>query len=482
MKKKLLPLVALLVWVPFNSLLAQKKLPKTKQQAVQIIDSHSQELIALSDSVWTYAETALRERKSAALLSNYLEQQGFLVERGVAGMPTAFVATYGSGRPVIGVLGEFDALPGLSQQVATERQPRVEGAPGHGCGHNMLGVGALGAALAVKELIAQGKLSGTVRYYGTPAEEAVGGKVYMARDGLFNDLDVCFDWHPSQETKANVQSSKALIDFTVEFFGKAAHASADPWNGRSAADALELFNVGVNTLREHIKPSVRIHYVTQYAGDVPNVVPKYAREWMWIRNAQRDGVLAVFERVKDIAKGAALMAGVDYKVTVNGGDFEVLVNRTGGAALQKNLELLGPINYTPEEIAFARAIQKATGKPETGMDASIKPLEETRESPNGASTDVGDVSWNVPEIRLGVATAPKGTPWHSWPVVACGGMSIGHKGMLYAAKAIALTMIDLYQNPQLVKDIRAEFKQRKGDYVYKPFIGNGPPPVPEDMK
>ncbi len=456
----------------------QKKLPKIKQAAVASVAAHEADLIKLSDKVWSYAETALKEYQSSKLLADYAEHQGFTVERGVAGMPTAFIASYGSGKPIIGVLGEFDALPGISQKALPAKEALHEGAPGHGCGHNLLGVGGLGAAIAVKELIEAGKLTGTIRFYGTPAEESVGGKVYMARDGLFNDLDVCLDWHPSQETKANVQSSKALIDFNVEFFGKTAHASADPWNGRSAADAAELFVVGVNTLREHIKPSVRIHYITKYAGDVPNVVPEYAKVWIWIRDAKREGVDEVYKRVQDIARGAGLMAGVEAKVTLNGGDFEVLVNRTGGKVMDNNLRLLGPITYTEEEIAFAKSIQRATNRPEIGLDGEVKPFEETRDSPNGASTDVGDVSWVVPEIRLGVTTSAKGTPWHAWPVVACGGTSIGHKGMLYAAKALALTMIDLFQNEQLRQDIRAEFNQRKGNYVYKPYIPDGPPPIP----
>jgi aminobenzoyl-glutamate utilization protein B len=321
-------------------------------------------------------------------------------------------------------------------------------------------------------------LKGTIRFYGTPAEEAVGGKIYMARDGLFSDVDVCLDWHPDVEISANMQSSQAMVDFVVEFKGKAAHAAADPWNGRSALDGLELFLDGVNTLREHVRPSVRMHYVIQSGGDVPNVVPEYAKLWMWVRDSKREGVDEVFTRVKDIAKGAGLMAGVESKVTVQSGDYEILVNQKGAETLQKNIEAIGPIVYTEEEIAFAKKIQEVSGGKQVGLDGKIHPLKPTKEHPEGGSTDVGDVSWLVPEITALVTTAPANAPWHSWAVVACGGMSIGHKGMVFAAKSLAMTMVDLYENEQLRKDIQAEFESRKGNHVYKAYIPEGPPPVP----
>jgi aminobenzoyl-glutamate utilization protein B len=393
-------------------------------------------------------------------------------------MPTAFIAEFGSGKPIIGILGEYDALPGISQKAQPTKEPFKSGAAGHGCGHNLFGAGSLGAAVAIKELIAQGKLKGTIRYYGTPAEESVGGKIYMARDSLFNDLDVCLDWHPDTEIAANMQSSQAMVDFIVTFKGKAAHAAADPWNGRSALDGLELFTTGVNMMREHVKPNVRMHYVIQRGGDVPNVVPEDAQIWMWVRDSKRDGVDDVLKRVKEIAKGAAMMAGVESTLTIQTGDYELLVNRKGAEVLQKNLELLGPITYTEEEIAFAKSIQRATNAKEDGLNGAIKALKETKENPDGGSTDVGDVSWIVPEITLLVTTAPVNSPWHSWAVVACGGMSIGHKGMLYAAKSLALTMVDLFENETLRKDIRAEFEKRKNDHVYKAYIPEGPPPVP----
>ncbi len=448
-----------------------------KEAVIASIERHKAALIELSDQIWAAAETAFQEEKSARLLADYAEANGFAVTRGVAGMPTAFVATYGSGRPIIGILGEFDALPGLSQKAVPHKTPLRPGAAGHGCGHNLFGAGSLGAAIAIKELIERGQLKGTIRFYGTPAEEKYFGKLYMAREGLFDDLDACLDWHPSAKTKANVQSSLAMVDFEVEFFGQAAHASGDPWNGRSAVDALELYTTGIQYLREHIKPTVRIHYQIEKAGDVANVVPDYARIWTRVRDTKREGMMAVYERVQRIAEGAALMANVDYKITLVAGLHEVLVNRSGGEALHKNLELLGPITYSEEEIEFAKAIQRATGKPEKGIDGSIQPLEETKEHPGGGSTDVGDVSWIVPEIRLGVTTAPIGTPWHSWAVVACGGMSIGHKGMLHAAKALAMTIVDLMEQPELLQQMRKEFESKRGDYHYQPILPEGPPPI-----
>lgn len=393
-------------------------------------------------------------------------------------MPTAFIAEYGSGKPIIGIMGEYDALPGISQKAQPVKEPYEVGAPGHGCGHNLFGAGSLGAALAVKELIQQGKLKGTVRFYGTPAEEAVGGKIYMAREGLFDDLDVCLDWHPDTEIAASTQSSQAMVDFVVEFKGKAAHAAADPWNGRSAVDGLEAFTDGVNMLREHVKPTVRMHYAIVAGGDVPNVVPEYAKIWMWVRDSKRTVVEEVFTRVKEIAKGAAMIAGVESKVTVQSGDYELLVNRTGAQALQKNLEILGPITYTQEETAFAKKIQQLSGGEQTGLDGAIHPLKETAPDPIGGSTDVGDISWIVPEITLLATTAPGNTAWHGWSVVACGGMSIGHKGLVLASKSLAMTMVDLFENEQLRKDIREEFDKRKAGHVYKPYIPDGPPPIP----
>ena len=476
--------ISLFVMILFVSItsFAQKEMSKNKKALLTSVEKHKNELIKISDEIWGLAETAFEETKSAEILASYAEKQGFNVERGVAGMPTAFVATYGSGSPVISVLGEFDALPGISQKATPTKSPLKEGAAGHGCGHNLFGAGSLGAAIAIKELIQAGKIKGTVKFLGTPSEEKFFGKIWMVNAGLWDDVDVNISWHPSAETKADVQSSLALVDFKVEFFGQAAHASADPWNGRSASDALELYASGINYYREHVRPSVRMHYHIQDGGQVVNVVPDYSRIWVRVRDTKRSGMMPVYERVQEMAKGAAILANVDYKISLISGIYEVLVNREGGEIMQKNLELLGPIEYTDDEIAFGKKIQEITKKEQVGMDSAINPLLDTRENPGGGSTDVGDVSWNVANINLGVTTAPKDTPWHSWAVVACGGMSIGHKGMLYSSKAMSMTMLDLFENPALVDKVKAEYKERKGDEVYKAIIPEGPPPIPTKTK
>jgi len=457
---------------------AQKKLPKNKLLIKQSVEKHQTNLIEISDAIWASAETAFEEHNSSKLLADYAEKNGFTVERGVAGMPTAFVATFGSGRPIISVLGEFDALPGISQKAQPTKEAIEDGSPGHGCGHNLFGSASLGAAIAIKELMVQGKIKGTIKFLGTPSEEKYFGKIWMVREGLWDDVDVNISWHPSDEIKADVQSSLALVDYKIEFFGQAAHASGDPWNGRSASDALELYTTGINYYREHVKPTVRMHYHIQDGGQVVNVVPDYTKLWMRVRDSKRAGLMPVYDRTMEMVKGAAIMANVDYKITLISGIYEVLVNRAGGEIMQQNLELLGPIAYTDEEIAFGKKIQEVTGKPEVGLDSKINPLKETKEHPGGGSTDVGDVSWNVPNINLSVTTAPKDTPWHSWAVVACGGMSIGHKGMLYASNAMAMTMLDLFENQKLINKIKTEYVERKGNEVYKAIIPDGPPPIP----
>ena len=448
---------------------------KKKEEAVASIEKHKAEIIDLSDQVWRFAETALLETRSSKLLADYIEKQGFTVERGVAGMPTAFVASYGEGRPIVGVLGEYDALPGLSQKAQSAKEALEPGAPGHGCGHNLLGTGALGAALAIKDLMAAGRLKGTIRFYGTPAEEAVGGKVYMVREGLFKDLDVCLAWHPDEKTQVSIDGSQAIVDFIIEFKGKTAHAAADPWNGRSAVAALEFFTTGLNRMREFVKPTVRMHYAILNGGDVPNVVPAYARLWCWLRDSKGAGVERLLGRARRIAEGAALMAEVESKLTVQGGDWETLVNLTGEKVMFDNLAWLGPMQFTPEEQEFAKEIQRATGIEPKGLDGTVQPWRAPKPDPEGGSTDVGDVSWIVPTLSMNATTAPVDAPWHAWPVVACGGMSIGHKGLVYAAKALATTMVDLFEDAKTLEAIKAEFREKTKGVVYKPFIPEGPP-------
>lgn len=460
-----------------TSLVFGQSAKKLKGEVIANVEAEKANLIEVSDKIWAAAEIAFQEKVSSKTLIDYAKANGFTVEEGVAETPTAFVATYGSGKPVIGILGEFDALPGISQKASPKKEPLVPGGAGHGCGHNMFGTASLGAAVAIKKLIEQGKIKGTVKFFGTPAEEKFFGKLWMARGGLFDDLDVCLDWHPADNTEADVQTTLALVDFKVEFFGQAAHASGDPWNGRSASDALELYTHGINAYREHIKPTVRIHYHIQDGGQVVNVVPDYSRIWVRVRDTKRKGMQEVYERVQTMAEGAAILANVDYKISLISGIHEVLPNRAGGAAIQKNLETLGDLSYTEEETDFAYQIQEATQKPKIGIDGTIKPMRETLENPGGGSTDVGDVSFIVPVARLGVTVAPKGTPWHSWAVVACGGMSIGHKGMVYATKALGMSLVDMFTNAKLRSAMKAEFKERKGDYEYEALMPPGPPPL-----
>jgi aminobenzoyl-glutamate utilization protein B len=451
-----------------------------KQKAVASIDRQASGMTRLSDQVWAFAETALRETRSAALLADHAAAHGFDVERGVAEMPTAFVASYGKGQPIIGILGEYDALPGISQKAQTQQEPFEAGAPGHGCGHNLFGTASLAAAIAVKELIAAGDLKGTVRFYGTPAEESIGGKLYMLRAGLFDDLDVALAWHPSDEIKADTDSSQALVDFVVEFNGRAAHAAADPWNGRSALDGVELFTHAINLIREHVQPTVRIHYVIADGGDVPNVVPDYARVWCWVRDSKHKEVDDLVVRARAAAEGAALASGTESTFTIQSGGYELLANMAGAKVIHDNFSWLGPLEFSDEEQEFAREIQRVTGVEQAGLKGEIEPLDLDPGPPEGGSTDVADISWNVPTLHMSVTTAAKDAPWHAWPVVATSGMSIGHKGMIYAAKALAATMVDLYENPQQRAAIVQEFEEKTRNSEFKLYIPAGPPPIPTD--
>ena len=454
--------------------LSAQNLTKIKKEIQASVEQQKDQLIATSDAIWEAAETSLEEYKSSKQLKDYARANGFTVTENVADISTAFMASYGSGRPIIGILGEFDANAGISQKRQPTREARVAGGAGHGCGHNLFGTASLGAAIAIKEQIEKGQLKGTVIFYGTPAEETIFAKVWMARAGVFDQLDVCMDWHPGASIEAGTQSSKALVDFRVKFYGSSSHASSDPWNGKSAVDAMELYTTGLNYYREHILPTSRIHYQIEKAGDVVNVVPDYAQIWTRLRENNREKVDVLYERALKIAEGAALMTGTTHEVKLISGIYEIQVNRTGAEAMQKNLETLGEITYTKDEVAYANTILKETGKPQKGIDGSVHPLRETLPA-QGGSTDVGDVSQIVPTIRMSATVAASGGPWHSWAVVACTGMSIGHKGMIYAAKALAMTMADLYKNPKLVEAVKKDFKDNKVNDTYDPRILPGPP-------
>lgn len=449
-----------------------------KEAVVATVDRQGDALIDMSDRIWAYAETALRETRSAKVLADYAEKQGFEVQRGVAGMPTAFVASYGRGRPVIGVMGEFDALPGLSQKVTPVKDPLVEDAAGHGCGHNLFGVGSLGAATAVKQLMESGSLHGTLRYYGTPAEESIGGKIYMAREGLFDDLDIALSWHPNTANEMDTSSSQAMVETLVNFSGSAAHAAFDPWNGRSALDGLEIFTHALNMLREHVKPTVRIHYTITNGGGAPNVVPDKAQAGVWIRDSDMAGVLPLYERMKVMAQGAAMAANVEADVQLLSATYNTLINNEAARIVHANMQWLGDVEFSETENAFARQLQNSMGMPEEGLDGRVRPLVLNSAEASGGSTDVADVSWLVPTVDVEIATAPVGIPWHSWGVAAASGSAMGHRGMQYAAKVLATTMVDIYLTPELLGPIRKEFDEATRGFTYKAYIPDGPPPLP----
>ncbi|MBN2207570.1 MAG: amidohydrolase [Candidatus Aminicenantes bacterium] len=450
------------------------KLTAPKKAAFAWIDNALADLARLNDRIWSAAELALRETKSAELLASYLESQGFQVECSVAGLPTAFVATWGTGTPVIGVLGEYDALPGLSQQAVPSKTPAVEGDPGHGCGHNIFGVASAGAAAALKHAMKKAKIPGTVKYFGCPAEETVTGKVFMARAGVFDGLSCCLQWHPGDENAVSLDSSNALNQFEAEFFGRSAHAAGDPWHGRSALDGIELANVGLNYLREHLKPTARIHYVILDGGGAPNVVPDHARAWYYVRNLDRPSVEEDYARVLEVLEGAAKMSGTTYKIRFLSGVHEVLPNRAGAEVVYANLLLVGGPAFSAEEQAFARAIQKNLGLPEKGLKTEIEPFREPEKSWGSGSTDVAEVSWLTPTTALSVTCGPDGTPWHHWSVVACAGTTIAHKSLQTAAKVMAAAGLDILGDPALLKAMRDEWLSKtKG----KPYVSPLPPDV-----
>jgi len=448
-----------------------------KQTAAATIELQRAELIRLSDEIWGFAEIGFQETRSAEVLASYAQRSGFTVQRGVAGMPTAFVATYGSGKPVIAILGEYDALPGISQKALPSREPLHAGEAGHGCGHNLFGAASIGAAIAIKDMIAAGSLKGTIRFYGTPAEETLGGKIWMIREGLFKDVDVALAWHPDDKTTVDNLGAQANVQFMVEFRGRTAHAAADPWNARSAADAAEAFTHGINLFREHVRPTVRMHYTVERAGDVPNVVPDYARVHAWVRDSRRPGVDTAFARVKEIARGAALIAGVEHTVTVQTGTSDMIILDHGLKLLHDNLTWIGAPTYSDAEQAFARTLQTNAGQPAVGMKPALAPLAPALPDPPGGSTDVGDVSQVVPTLHFYLATAPSGVPWHAWPVVASSGMSIGHKGMMTAAKVLATTAVDLFADADVRGKVQAEFAEKTKGKPYSWLIPDGPPVV-----
>ncbi len=463
------------------------------------IVQNEKKLIELSDCIWSYAEAAMDEYRSASCQADYLEGLGFSIERNAGGMPTAFVASFGTGAPVIGILGEYDALPGLSQQVDPMQNPVTKGAPGHGCGHNLLGVAALGAAAALKSAMEAGEIKGTVRYYGCPAEETLTGKVFMVKAGLFDDVDMAITWHPGSLNSMWVGSDQAMNSAKFRFFGRTAHAAGDPWNGRSALDAVELMNVGANFLREHIITDGRVHYVITNGGKAPNIVPDEAEVWYYVRAPKRYQVEEIYDRLVKIAEGAVLMTETRMEIEFLSGCYNTLHNNVIGDVIFEKMKEVGAPVFTEEDIAFAKeiaksfpprqreaAIQKHT--PEVAAKLKDKYLCDIVIDPrgkgqvSGGSTDVADVSWVTPTAQFTTACDALGTAGHSWQFTAASGMGIGHKGMLAAAKIMALAAEEFYKKPELVEKAKEEFAAVVAAEPYKsPLPDNAVPPVKEKI-
>jgi len=422
--------------------------------------------------IWEYAEVGYKEVKSAALHVQHLKDAGFTVETGVAGIPTAFVATYGTGSPAIGILAEYDALPGINQSASAERDPIVGKNAGHACGHHLFGTASVSAGIAIKELIAAGKLKGTIKVFGTPAEEGGSGKVFLVRAGLFNNLDAVIHWHPDDVNAITTTSALANKSAKFKFYGISAHAAAAPDQGRSALDAVEAMDNMVNMMREHIPQETRIHYVITNGGKAPNVIPDFAEVYYYVRHPKRKDVVEIFDRVVKAAEGAALGTGTTMKYDIIGGTHDLLINKALAETMQANLDKVGGVNYTEAEIAFAKKIQPTMVAPiDMATAAQVKPLTYINEG-NSGSTDVGDVSYALPTVGLRAATWVPGTAAHSWQAVASGGTEIGTKGMLVASKTMAMTAIDLMSNPVLLAKAMEEFIKSKGDYKYKALLGD----------
>ena len=430
----------------------------------------------VAQQIWDLAEVGYQEEKSSGLLQSELKAAGFTVDAGVAGMPTAFVASYGSGAPVIGILAEFDALPGIMQERQPSRLVRLGTSAGHACGHHLLGTGSSAAAIAVKHWLETSGTAGTIRLYGTPAEEGGSGKVYMVRKGLFDDVDVVLTWHAGDANAANPSTSLANKSAKFRFRGVSAHAAGAPDRGRSALDGVEAMNNMVNMMREHVPQETRIHYVITSGGSAPNVVPDFAEVYYYVRNPDPDNVQSLFNWVVKAAQGAAMGTETEMDYEVIHGIYAVLPNETAQRVMYDNLVAVGGIEYTPQEREFAEILrQSLTDPPPIESAGEIEPYRFTRRS---SSTDVGDVSWVVPTAALRTATWVPGTSAHSWQAIAAGGMSIGEKGMINAAKVLAMTAVDLFTSPDLVAAAKAEHLENQGpDFQYVPMVGDRNPPL-----
>jgi aminobenzoyl-glutamate utilization protein B len=449
---------------------------KDKQFVIAEIERKSPTYKQVAKDIWGFAELGFLETKSTERLQSLLRNEGFTVEAGISGMPTAFVATYGSGGPVIGILAEFDALPGLSQDTATSKKPLIEGGAGHACGHNLFGAASSAAAIALKDWLAKSKKPGTVKLIGTPAEEGGSAKVYMVRDGLFNGVDAVLHWHPSNTNDASPESCLAIKQGMFRFYGRSAHAAAAPQAGRSALDGVEAMNYMVNMMREHVPQESRMHYVISKGGLAANVVPDFAEVEYMVRHPDARVVEELWNRIIKCADGAANGTETTMKYEVISGSYNLMPNETLARLMYNNLKTVGGITYTPEEAAFAKQIQSsfAYKAPDLNTASVVEEFKTGGFFP--ASTDVGDITWVVPTAGLGTATWIPGAPPHSWQAVATGGNSIGMKGMINAAKTIAMTGVDIFNNPSITEKAKQELAKRVGpDFQYKSMIGDRKP-------
>ena len=465
------------VWLGIGALSAFGNNTGDSQGPISRVNPHTQTLTTVADQLWEWAELGYLETQSSALLQNTLADAGFEIDSGIGGIPTAFTATFGRGEPVIGIMGEFDALPGISQ-AAVPYAETLEGKPsGHACGHNLFGAGSLGAALAVKDWLQDTGKPGTVRFYGTPAEEGGSGKVYLVRAGAFDDVDVALHWHPGDDNTASPSSTLANKSAKFRFSGVSSHAAAGPERGRSALDAIEAMNFMVNLLREHVPEETRIHYVITEGGIAPNVVPNFAESFYYVRHPNAGVLATLWDRVIAAAEAAAMGTGTTLEYEVIHGNHSVLPNEVLARVAYDHLVALGGPQYDEADRAFAAEIAKTlpSGRYEPGSEGVIEPFAIKQSK---GSTDVGDVSWNVPTVGLGTATFIPGTGLHTWQAVATGGTPLAHKGTLLAAEVLAATAIDLLSQPDLVAAATAEFNERRGpDFAYVPLLGDRNPPL-----
>jgi aminobenzoyl-glutamate utilization protein B len=446
-----------------------------KKQVLQNLSNKFESYSDIAQQIWEFAELGYQEEKSVALLQRALANESFNITKGVAGMPTAFIAEYGEGYPIIAVLGEYDALPGLSQQAIPEKKS-ANMIAGHACGHHLFGTASVAAAIEVKNWMKNNNIKGTIRFYGCPAEEGGSGKVYLVREGLFNDVDAVLHWHPNALNDASAGASLANKSAKFRFYGVSAHAAISPEKGRSALDAVEAMDMMVNMMREHIPQEARIHYVITAGGKAPNVVPDFAEVYYYARHSNRNTVINIFDRIVKAAEGAALGTETKMEYEMIGGTHELLPNLSLQQLMYNNLKLVGGFEYTDKEIVFAEKIIKTLGLQHLNL-AKVKNIQpyKTIAKPFG-STDVGDISFVSPTAGMSSATWVPGTPAHSWQAVAAGGTTIGYKGMMVAAKTIALTAIDLFLNHDILVKAKQELLLKRGkDFKYIPLLGDRPP-------